>query len=421
MNQTTGRGSRVSSLASIRVGVAALRTNPMRTVLSTLGVIIGVAALVAVLSLGDGMEAFARSQVERTTGVQNVYVSPVTADMVDGILVARTRVTQLGDAEAREAARLPGAAGASVTLSGTTMIRPPAGGRDRAARVTAASAGTAAMYGVEMEAGRFFTDAEAASDTPGAVVSHLAAVALSPGAPAAIVGRVLQLRGAPVRVVGVVKADERDQGLAIYIPLAAAPRVMTAAEAARAPMMAIKARRVEDVEAVRVAAERWLARRHGARWAKDFTVGTDRARGEQMKTGFLLFKVFMGSIAAISLLVGGIGIMNVLLASVTERTREIGIRKAVGARRRDIVLQFLSESVAITGSGSLLGLLLGVSVAFGATAAMRAYIGAPIHAGLSASTMLVAASAAVVVGLSFGTYPALRASRLSPIDAIRHE
>ncbi|HET7459804.1 MAG TPA: ABC transporter permease [Longimicrobium sp.] len=421
MNDSAGGRSRVGSLASIRVGVAALRTNPMRTVLSTLGVIIGVAALVAVLSLGDGMEAFVRRQVERTTSVQNVFVMPVTADTVDGILVARARVPLFGEAEAREVAGLRGVAGASVNFSGTTLIRAPGGGRERAARVTAATVGSAAMYGLEMRRGRFFTAADAASDTPGIVASHRAAEALSPGAPDALLGRVLRLRGVPVRVVGIAAPDERDQGLALIVPFTAGPKVTTPAEAARPRTLVIKAGRVEEVEAVRAAAERWLARRHGAGWARDFSVSTYRARGEQLRTGFLLFKLFMGAIAGISLLVGGIGIMNVLLASVTERTREIGIRKAVGARRRDIVLQFLSESVAITGSGSVLGLLLGVGVAFGATAAMRAYADAPIHAGLSVSTMLVAAFAAVLIGLSFGTYPALRAARLSPIEAIRHE
>jgi putative ABC transport system permease protein len=181
-----------------------------------------------------------------------------------------------------------------------------------------------------------------------------------------------------------------------------------------------EAKKVEDVDAVRAATGAWLTGRYG-RWEKGFEISTDEARSAQMRQGFLVFKLFMGAMTAISLLVGGIGIMNVLLSSVTERTREIGIRKAVGARRRDIVLQFLSESVAITGSGSLLGLVLGVAAAFGITAAMRAYLDAPIHAGLSLSTLLVAAFSAIIVGLSFGTYPAVRASRLSPVDAIRHE
>src|SRR5215218_1140903 len=224
MNDRPVPRSRERTLASIRVGVAALRTNPMRTVLSTLGVIIGVAALVAVLSLGDGMEAFARSQVERTTGVQNVYVLPVMSDTVDGIMIARANVTRLDEADAREAARLPGAAGASVSLSGTTLIRAPGGGRDRAARVTAASVGSAAMYGVKLHRGRFFTAAEAEADTPAVVLSYLAAGAVSPGAPEGAMGQVLELRGTPVRVAGILKPDEKDKGLAVYVPLAAGPK-----------------------------------------------------------------------------------------------------------------------------------------------------------------------------------------------------
>jgi putative ABC transport system permease protein len=410
-------------MASIRVGVAALRVNPMRTLLATLGVIIGVASLVAVLSLGDGMEAYARRQVERTTSVQNVMVLPVMADTVDGILVAREQWTLFGKDDAADAERrIQGVKAVGLMYDGTTLVTPPAGGRARAARVIAATASVAAMAGVQVRWGRFFTAAEVRDDAPVVVVSSTAAQALSPTRdPRGVLGQALRLRGTAVRVVGVAAPDDRDgRALSVVVPVGLGEAVMAPGEARRPRTLVLKANRVEEVEQVRAAAAAWLSGRYG-RWEKRFEIATDRARSEQMKQGFLLFKLFMGAITAISLLVGGIGIMNVLLASVTERTREIGIRKAVGARRRDIVLQFLSESVAITGSGSLLGLLLGVAAAFGITAAMRASLSAPIHAGLSVSTLVVAAASAVIVGLSFGTYPALRAARLSPIDAIRHE
>ena len=123
----------------------------------------------------------------------------------------------------------------------------------------------------------------------------------------------------------------------------------------------------------------------------------------------------------ISLLVGGIGIMNVLLASVIERTREIGIRKAAGAQQRHILLQFLSESVTISGVGSLIGVALGVGAAFAVTGIMRSLTKAPVYAGFSLSTFLTGVIASMLVGLLFGIYPAMRAARLSPIEAIHHE
>jgi putative ABC transport system permease protein len=182
----------------------------------------------------------------------------------------------------------------------------------------------------------------------------------------------------------------------------------------------VKSRRIEDVDAVRTRVEGWLEQRFG-NFERYFTVSSSERRIAQARQAILVFKLSMGAITGISLLVGGIGIMNVLLASVTERTREIGVRKAVGARRNDIMLQFLAESIAIAGVGSLLGVMLGMAGAFASTAIIRMASEAPLQAAFTWSTMLVAVGAAVFVGLAFGTYPARRAARLSVIEAIRHE
>jgi putative ABC transport system permease protein len=244
----------------------------------------------------------------------------------------------------------------------------------------------------------------------------------SPEAPTALLGQTVLLQSHPFRVIGILAAEKgMEERLSAIIPFTVAADAMIPTGDASNPMLLVRAANVEGVDSVRARTEHWLSSRYGA-WRDEVRVQTEAAnRLKQARQGILIFKLAMGSFAAISLIVGGIGIMNVLLASVLERTREIGVRKAIGARQRDILLQFLAESVAISGVGSVVGVVAGLAGAFGVTAVMRAETEAVIFAAFTWPTLLVATAIAIAIGLAFGTYPALRAARLSPIDAIRHE
>jgi putative ABC transport system permease protein len=206
-----------------------------------------------------------------------------------------------------------------------------------------------------------------------------------------------------------------------WIPFSDANSRLLDPENRRPPSIGIRVDRIEDLPASTAEIERWLVDRFGDTWKEEIGVATNRRRVDQVKQAMLVFKLVMGAIAGIALLVGGIGIMNVLLASVSERTREIGTRKAVGARGRDVNRQFLIESVVITGSGSLLGILLGMASAAGIAAAVRRFSGAPVSAAFTWPSVVIAVGAALVVGLVFGTWPARRAAGLSPVEALRDE
>ena len=164
----------------------------------------------------------------------------------------------------------------------------------------------------------------------------------------------------------------------------------------------------------------WLASRYGTRVEK-LRIAVANQQLANTRQAMRLTKLLLGMLVGLILAVGGIGIMNVLLAAVAERTREIGIRKAVGARARDIQAQFLVESLTVTGAGAAVGFVAGLVLAFGGTAIFRQVLGSDIHPVVRAETALLAVLSAMVVGLAFGTYPARRAARLSPVDAIARE
>ncbi len=406
--------------ASVVVGFATLRANPLRTTLSTLGVVIGAASLVAVLSLSDGMEKFVREQIAQSTDVQSVLVAAKTSVTVDGQTFPVEGYPVFTPRDLEELVSVtPGADLATLTVMGRSGISGP-GGSANEVGIAATLPGLAAAMGMEFAAGRFFTPAEADSGSTVVILSHALAGRLS-GKPAReAVGTTVRIRDTEWRIVGVLEEVDGEQVGTAFVPIQGAGRALAPTPTPRAPVIVLQARTLEDITPVKESAERWLAGRYGD-WKKVARVETNQARLEQVQQGMALFRVFMGAITGISLLVGGIGIMNVLLASVTERTREIGVRKAVGASRGDILVQFLAESVTISGLGSALGAALGLAGAFAITAFMRHETEAQVFAAFTWGTVLICALAALAVGLTFGLYPALRASRLSPIDAIRHE
>ena len=428
-------------VSSLRVGFETLRANPLRTLLSTLGVIMGVAALVSVLSLGDGVEHYARRQIERTTDLQTITVAPQRYHEVDGVPVENTDVPAftVADADSLQRAVGPGNGVALFTL-GASLARTRGDTSARGVQLAGVTAGIQAMRSLTIETGRFFTREEGRTDAPVVVLSRPAANSLvrppsresaplrripPPTGPltsaaAALVGDTVFFQGRPRVVVGILTADPEERQRVVYMPVATAAEVSVGAFGTRAPTLLVKVDRVEESSVTRLRIEQWLTRRVGA-WQGRVDVSMNRSRVEQVEQGMLVFKLLMGAITGVSLLVGGIGIMNVLLASVVERTREIGIRKAAGAQHRHILVQFLCESVAISAAGSLFGVALGLATSFGVSAIMRARTNAPVYAWVSPSTIGVAVLASVFVGLTFGLYPALRAAGLAPIDAIHRE
>ena len=415
--------SRQTLPLSVRVGIETLRANPMRTMLSTLGVVMGAASLAAVLSIGDGAERFARGQIERR-GLQTVAIVAKTVDTVDGLQVPRADVPVFTPDDLRDLAAfvLPET---EVLLSiegrGTLTVA----GKERAALVLGIAAANPRQLGLHLWRGRLFTPQELESGAPVAVIGHKLAVELTAGRPTeSAIGEELTCQGQAVRVIGIQESVVGDRPyLTVAVPLSRADALMAAATTPRARTLSLNAVRVEDVLAIKEKAEAWADRRNpewrGKGQITIASTGLDRLVA--MNQGVLIFKILMGAFTAISLIVGGIGIMNVLLASVAERTKEIGVRKAAGARRRDIIVQFLAESVVISLAGAVIGAILGIAGAYVVTWIMRTQTMAQVYAAVTWPTLAVAMGAAILVGLIFGTYPALKAANLSPVDAMRYE
>lgn len=409
-------------LESARVGVGGLRANPLRTLLSTTGVVIGVAALVAAFSITDGVAVWSRAVILRESSVQDVSVTPATADTIDGRIVSFHNAPTLTIEDASAAgAEIPGVAGHVLTLSGSSAAEYLS--RRAPVRLTLSTSELAEFSALPLGAGRFFTDAEVAHSAPVVVLGYHLAEELAGARDAFwMIGHVIRIGAGRREVVGVLAppGSGRDPDLVAFAPLRGGLDLMDPSSAPRVPTLRLKARTIEAVDTLRSATLDWLADRYG-RSATKLRISVANQQLANTRMAMRLTKLLLGMLVSLILTVGGIGIMNVLLAAVTERTREIGIRKAVGARARDIQTQFLVESVTVTGVGALIGFVLGIILAYSGTAAFRYLMGSEIYPLIRPTTAILAVLSSVVVGLVFGTYPARRAARLSPVEAIARE
>ncbi len=255
---------KVSTVALFAVGVQMLRTHPLRTVLSTLGIIIGVAALVAVLALGDGLERYSRNEIESTTDLQTIMIQPRAFDVVEGVIVRRDSVRALSVDEMDSlVAAVGGRATASETMAGTVFITGAADTTRHAAAVTAMAPATLSMPAESLGAGRLFTRPEIDADNAVLLVGRRLAVDLAGGDGAAALGREVRLADRPYAVIGIVDGAGARRVARAWLPLAATARKVLVPGSGRPPALSLHVARVEDVLDVESAARAWLTKRYG--------------------------------------------------------------------------------------------------------------------------------------------------------------
>jgi putative ABC transport system permease protein len=402
-------------LMTLRIALRALGRNKLRAFLTMLGIIIGVGAVIAMVAIGEGARVTIRSQIA-SLGTNVLIVLPGTTAQ-GGVRTGSGGVNTLVDGDAKAMMReLPAVASASPALRRPEQV--VAGNLNWSTLTQGVAPEFQQIRDWQIAEGRFIHDGDVESAAKVAVVGETVVNQLFGNDDP--IDAVIRIRNIPFRVVGVLApkgqtSQGTDQDDTIIIPYTTMQkRLMRITFVQSIVASAINAERLPEAQAQITAL---LRQRHriGPDRQDDFYIRNLSDIAEAASSSARVMAVLLGSVASISLLVGGIGIMNIMLVSVTERTREIGIRMAVGARRKDIMLQFLVEAVVMAATGGSIGILLGI----GSSEILNGWVQWPTN--ISASIIALAFFFSGAVGIFFGFYPAKKAASLDPIDALRYE
>ena len=419
---------------AIRLGVKSLWLHRLRSLLTVLGIVFGVCSVIAMLAIGEGASAAAQEEI-KNLGSQNIILRSVKPPEEQKVSNSQQNYVLDYGLKYSDLQRI------KATIPDVTVVVPGRIIREYAwhftRRVDCEIFGTVPWYpemrNQRVESGRFFSEREMDQSINVCVIGAEMAKKLFPVE--SPLGRSLRVGEDYYRVIGVMEptaknANASSAGSAsaapvnrMFLPLSSAQarfgetlmkRRAGSFEAERVALheVTVKVADQNNVMAVSAAIKRLLEGNHKK---KDYDIVVPLELMKSAEKTKRVFNIVLGSIAAISLLVGGIGIMNIMLANVTERTREIGIRRALGAKRRDIITQFLVEAVMLSGTGGLLGVILGITIPFAVTYFAGMVTIVTFWSPLAAFTI------SGLVGVVFGLYPAFRAASMDPVEALRHE
>jgi putative ABC transport system permease protein len=401
--------------ATFKIALRALRRNKMRTLLTMLGIVIGVAAVIAMVGIGTGAKAQVEAQIASLgKNVILVFSGSITSSGIrTGWGGAGTLKVEDAEAIRRE---VPGVTLVSPEIRTSQQV---ASGNEN--WMTLLLGESPDYFGIRQwgfESGTSFSEMDVRGATKVAVIGQTTAGQLFGDADP--LGEIIRIRGVPFTVIGLLEPKGlsvlgTDQDDVMIVPYTSAMKRVTGQTTIRG--INVQAESAEALPRVQEAIVDLLRERHriGPGKDDDFTVRSQEEIAQMASAASRVLGILLGSIAGVSLLVGGIGVMNIMLVSITERTREIGIRMAVGARGGDIMLQFLIEAVTLSSLGGLIGIALGI----GASRALAVLAGWPtlVPAAAVAGAFLFSAA----IGVGFGFYPARKAASLDPIEALRYE